>query len=73
MLGARFHFVSNLLKGRDRLLVKDGQILRKNMLREDISHGDLEEGLRVAGNVNSFEEVKEVRMERSGQISVVKK
>lgn len=73
MLSTRFHFVSDLLKGRDRLLYKDGEMLQKNMMREDITNGDLQEGIRLAANVNSLDEVKEVRMERSGKISVVKK
>jgi uncharacterized membrane protein YcaP (DUF421 family) len=72
MISARFHIISNLLKGRDRLLYKDGKIYEKNMLKADISHGDLEEGIRLAGNISSPEKVKEIRMERSGQISVVK-
>lgn len=73
MLSTRFHFISDLLKGKDRLLYKDGEMLQKNMMREDITNGDLQEGIRLAANVNSLDEVKEVRMERSGKISVVKK
>lgn len=72
MLCARYHVISNLLKGKVRVLFKEGQVLRKNMLSADISNGDLEEGIRLAGNVSTFDNVKEVRMERSGQISVVK-
>ena len=72
MLCTRFHFISNLLKGTDQLLFKDGKIQKKNMLKADITQGDLEEGIRLAANVNSFESISEVRMERSGQISVVK-
>ncbi|MBL7700471.1 MAG: DUF421 domain-containing protein [Chitinophagaceae bacterium] len=72
MLSARFHSISNLLKGKDRLLYKDGVVYKKNLLKADISNGDLEEGTRLAGNVSSLEKVKEIRMERSGQISVVK-
>ncbi len=55
------------------MLYKDGTIQKANMLRADITKGDLEEGIRLAANVNSFEKVAEVRMERSGQISVVKR
>ena len=73
MLSTRFHFLSDLLKGKDTMLYKDGTIQKANMLRADITKGDLEEGIRLAANVNSFEKVAEVRMERSGQISVVKR
>ena len=73
MLAARFHFVSHLLKGESRILYKDGQLNNSNLLRCDLSNGDLEEGIRLAGNISSLEEAKEVRMERSGQISVIRK
>ena len=73
ILSTRFHFLSDLLKGKDIILYKDGNIQKANMLRADITNGDLEEGIRLAANVNSFENVAEVRMERSGQISVVKR
>ena len=71
MLCTRFHFLSNLLKGSDLMLYKDGTIQKDNMLKADITNGDLEEGIRLAANVNSLQKVREVRMERSGQISVV--
>jgi uncharacterized membrane protein YcaP (DUF421 family) len=72
MLSSRIHFLSDLLKGTSYIIYKDGKLNKKNMTRCDLSMGDLEEGIRLAGNVSSLEEVKEVRMERSGQISVVK-
>lgn len=72
MLGTRFHFISNMLKGQYRILYKDGKLMKENLRRCDLSMGDLEEGIRLAGNVASLDEVKEVRMERSGQISVVR-
>jgi uncharacterized membrane protein YcaP (DUF421 family) len=61
------------MKGTPLTLYKDGEVDRKNMLRCDISDGDLEEGIRIAANVSSTEELKEVRIERSGTISAVKK
>jgi len=73
ILCTRFHFISNLLKGTDQLLYGDGHLYKKNMLKADITQGDLEEGIRLAANVNSLEKTDEVRMERSGQISVVLK
>jgi len=72
ILGARIHFISDLLKGKDQLLYKDGQLFKNNMRKADISPGDLEEGMRLAANTSSFEKIKEIRMERSGKISVVK-
>jgi len=72
MLCTRNHVISNILKGKARILYKDGKIDRNNMLRCDISDGDLEEGIRLAGNASSLDKLKEVRMERSGKISAVK-
>jgi uncharacterized membrane protein YcaP (DUF421 family) len=73
MLSTRNHGISNFMKGTPLTLYKDGEVDRKNMLRCDISDGDLEEGIRIAANVSSTEELKEVRIERSGTISAVKK
>ena len=73
MLAARYHGVSVLLKGESRILYKDGKLDKENMLKAGLSQGDLEEGVRLASNVTSLDETKEVRMERSGQISVIKK
>lgn len=72
MLAGRSHTISILLKGRSGLLYKDGELIRKNMRRFNLSEGDIEQGLRSAGNVSSLEEVKEIWMERSGEISVIK-
>ena len=72
MLCTRNHVISNFLKGKARILYKDGKIDRKNMLRCDISDGDLEEGIRLSANASSLDKLKEVRMERSGKISAVK-
>jgi uncharacterized membrane protein YcaP (DUF421 family) len=73
MLCTRNHLISNFMKGKPLTLYKDGEINRKNMLRCDLSNGDLEEGIRIAANTSSLDELKEVKMERSGKISAVKK
>jgi uncharacterized membrane protein YcaP (DUF421 family) len=72
MLSTRFHFISDLLKGKECILYKDGQLFRDKMRKADITDGDLEEGIRLAANTSSLDKVKEVRMERSGKISAVK-
>ena len=72
MLAARFHFVSHLVKGHTTVLYKDGELFKENMRSCDLSVGDVEEGIRLAGNIPSVEQAKEIRMERSGQISVVR-
>jgi uncharacterized membrane protein YcaP (DUF421 family) len=62
-----------LFKGEEKLLYKDGKIITENMKRCMISEGDLMANIRLNANVESLSEIKEARMERTGQISVVKK
>jgi uncharacterized membrane protein YcaP (DUF421 family) len=61
----------NVVKGSTRVLVKDGQIDWDQMRRAHMSRDDLLGALRSEG-VRKPEEVKEARLERSGDVSVVK-
>ncbi len=72
LLASRSHAISVLLKGRSGCLYKDGELIRKNLRRFNLSLGDIEQGLRAAGNTTTLEDVKEVWMERSGEITVIK-
>jgi len=64
--------LSNFLKGRDTVLVKNGRVNRKALRDEHMSPDDLAEDLRQEG-VRGPSEVKEARLERSGKLSVIKK
>ena len=66
------HWISERLKGRARILVRDGQINRDEMARSKITDDDLDENLRLHGNVRKLSEVAEARLERNGAVSVVK-
>ncbi len=68
----RFPTVSKMVKGDAIVLVKQGKALPKAMRLCHISEDDLEENLRLNANVAGIEEVAEARLERNGQISVVK-
>lgn len=70
-LACRSHFLSVLLKGRDRLLVRDGKVDEAQLRRADFTADDLLENLRLRGNVDQPQDVAEARLERNGQISVV--
>lgn len=72
-LARRFSWFSWLIKGDAIVLVRDGQMQRAAMAANDISEADLEENLRLNGNVARIEDVEEARLERSGQIGVVRK
>jgi uncharacterized membrane protein YcaP (DUF421 family) len=63
--------LARLLEPQPLLLVKDGQILQRNLRREMISNADLAAMLRDKG-INKFDQVKRARLEANGQISVVR-
>ena len=65
--------MSRLLKGSPRVLVRHGKLDRVALKRSRITAEDLEENLRLNGNVAGASEVLEARLERNGVVSVVKK
>lgn len=72
-LACRYHVVSLWLKGAPEIIVKDGQLDRQGMQKNKISAEDLEENLRLNGNVRDIVGIEEARFERNGQVSVLKK
>lgn len=73
VVSCRFPTVSWLVKGQARVVVKDGVIDQSELARCRISADDLDENLRVNGNVSEIHEVGEARLERNGIISVVRR
>jgi uncharacterized membrane protein YcaP (DUF421 family) len=71
-IAARMPVVGYLIKGRGKLIVKDGREIQKALRRNSVGHHDLSEALRLNG-VSSMEDVKEAYLERNGDISIVKK
>jgi uncharacterized membrane protein YcaP (DUF421 family) len=65
--------IGRLLKGVPEELVKDGEIRPHAMLRHQISHNDLAEDLHLIGHAENVGQVKLARIERSGDISVLRK
>lgn len=72
-LASRVHWVSRAIKGAPHVLVRNGQIDEAVLRRSLMSHEDLEESLRTNGNVPDARDVAEARLERNGEVSVVKK
>jgi uncharacterized membrane protein YcaP (DUF421 family) len=60
-----------LVKGRFRTLIQDGEIDWGAMRKGNISRSDLLSALRENGGVDSTEQVRTARLERSGNISVI--
>lgn len=69
----RWHRVSVLVKGRARVLIRNGRMDEAEMRSCKITTDDLDENLRINGNEPLGGAVQEARLERNGSISVVKK
>jgi uncharacterized membrane protein YcaP (DUF421 family) len=70
-LACRWHGFGVAIKGRARLLVRDGRVDREALRASHLSEHDLWEDLRGKG-VGHLEQVAEARLERSGRLSVIK-
>ncbi len=63
--------MDELMKGRRRVLIEDGRIVEENLRAAEISRPDLEEALRLAGQVDDPAAVRLAYLERNGRISVL--
>jgi uncharacterized membrane protein YcaP (DUF421 family) len=69
----RFSPFSKLIKGRARVVVRDGEIDWKALRASHFSENDLLGALRAQAHVEDVGEVAEARLERNGEVSVVKR
>jgi len=67
------HTFGCLLKGRPDVIVENGNPIWPAMRRNHISEHDLEEDLRLDAEMEDTSKVKVARVERSGDISFIKK
>ena len=70
LLCARSTAVRHLIRGKPRVLIRDGEILEQALREEGISHAELLAGLRKSGCENP-KEVKLATLEETGHISAV--
>ena len=70
-----FHtdWFGSLVKGKPILLIEDGQVKSEGVQRENLSTQDLNEALRLQGQVTDPEKVRLAYRERNGRISVITK
>jgi uncharacterized membrane protein YcaP (DUF421 family) len=61
------------VKGKTYLLYKNGSFIKGNMEKADVSEKDIYEELRLQCQLGELDQIKEVYMERTGEISFVKK
>jgi uncharacterized membrane protein YcaP (DUF421 family) len=71
-LTSRSDRLSRWIKGSPRLLIVDGEIQTEALKRSYFTTEDLEENLRLHGNVSGAQQVREARLERNGSVSVVR-
>ena len=76
-LFARFAYYSHrfgiLVKGRPDIIVRDGECDFQMMRRNHLSIHDLEEDMRLNGHIDDLSKIRLARVERSGDISFIKK
>jgi uncharacterized membrane protein YcaP (DUF421 family) len=68
----RFRRLRLITEGEPIVLVKDGRLVERNLKRERITRGDVEEGARLQ-QVASLDEIRWALLEKDGTISVIKK
>ena len=71
LLSDKFDFFKRIIEPKEILLVKNGQMLRRNMQKEMITYDELMSQLRQQG-VEKISEVKQCCLESNGHFSVLK-
>jgi uncharacterized membrane protein YcaP (DUF421 family) len=67
------HAFGKVIKGNAVQLVSEGEINWKGMKHHLVSKHDLEEDLRLSANTDDIRQIRTARLERSGDISFIKK
>jgi uncharacterized membrane protein YcaP (DUF421 family) len=69
----RSHWFGCLIKGSPEVIVENGELVLRTMRKNHISKHDLDEDLRLGAELDGLSKVKVARIERSGDISFIKK
>ena len=67
------HGFGILIKGKAAILVENGKLQRRNMSLNHISEHDLDEDMRLDAGTEDLSKIKVARLERSGDISFIKR
>lgn len=70
LLTFRWRWFARLVEGQPTILVRDGQLEKRNMFREHINLNDLRQELRKQG-LDDPTQAKEVVLEACGKVSVI--
>jgi uncharacterized membrane protein YcaP (DUF421 family) len=71
-IAVRWHGFGGLIKGGNRLLVKDGKVDEDELCKAHMTNRDLDEALREQG-IDEPAKVAEARLERNGKVSIIKR
>ncbi|WP_345954496.1 YetF domain-containing protein [Mucilaginibacter sp. PAMB04168] len=66
-------FIDRHLKGMSVPLYRNGQLDEDNLTRSLLTKKDIMSDVRLKGNATSLNEIHEIYMETSGEVSVIKK
>lgn len=72
-LSQRYKHFGHLIKGTEVLIVKEGKIQQDALKKTNLTEHDLMESLRSDGSTTEVEDVKAAYLERSGDVSVIKR
>jgi len=72
-LAMKHVWVGKIVKGYRRSLYHNGEMREDNLRKTSVSKDDLMEGVRLEINQNSLDEVEQIFIEKTGEISVVKR
>lgn len=65
--------IESIMKGKPCLIYKDGKFIKENMRKADITTLEIFEDMRVVLHTDDLNEVAEIYVEKTGEISFVKK
>jgi uncharacterized membrane protein YcaP (DUF421 family) len=72
-VACRWHPFGILVKGQPDVIVENGRVNWKTMHANHISEHDLQEDLRLSAETEDLSKIRIARVERSGDISFIKK
>jgi len=68
-----WHWFGVLIKGSPELIIQDGDLLLGAMRRNHVSRHDIEEDMRLTARAEKLSEIRKAYVERSGDISFIKR
>lgn len=73
ILSFHYPWFDHFTKGRTEVLVEDGKVDTRALREHALTIEDLHADIRLNGNIEDLEQVKRAVIERSGQISIVRR